>query len=91
MAVLTAPALETAGEIPEWEEIRLRAGRTKAEQVRRAGVPVVATSCENCNLQLTDLNARHTLGVKVVGLMELVVNALLRAKERLALPVEEAA
>jgi len=77
--------------IPEWEEIRLRAGRKKAEQVRRAGVPVVATSCENCNLQLTDLNAHYALGVKVVGLMELVVNALLRAKERQASPAGKAA
>jgi Fe-S oxidoreductase len=77
--------------IPEWEEIRLRAGLKKAEQVRRAGAPVVATSCENCNLQLTDLNTHYTLGVKVVGLMELVVNALLRAKERQAVPIERAA
>ena len=77
--------------IPEWEEIRLQAGRRKAEQVRRAGAPIVATSCENCNLQLTDLNTHYTLGVKVVGLMELVVNALLAAKERQAVPIEKAA
>jgi Fe-S oxidoreductase len=76
---------------PEYEEIRLRAGRKKAEQVRAAGVPIVATSCENCNLQLTDLNAHYKLDVKVVGLMELVVNALLRAKERRALPIAKAA
>jgi len=77
--------------VPEWEEIRMRAGRRKAEQVREAGVPVVATSCENCNLQLTDLNAYYKLGVRVVGLMELVVNALVKAKERQGLPLAEAA
>jgi len=76
---------------PEWEEIRLRAGRKKAEQVRAAGTPVVATSCENCNLQLTDLNSHYKLGVKVVGLMELVVNALLKAKRRHSVPLREAA
>jgi len=77
--------------IPEWEEIRMRAGRKKAEQVREAGAPIVATSCENCNLQLTDLSAHYKLGVQVVGLMELVVNALLKAKERQVLPSADAA
>ena len=75
---------------PEWEEMRMRAGRKKAEQVREAGAPIVATSCENCNLQLTDLNAHYKLGVQVVGLMELVVNALLKAKERQGLPLANA-
>lgn len=77
--------------IPEWHETRMRAGRKKAEQVRAAGAPVVATSCENCNLQLTDLNGHYNLGVMVVGLMELVVNALLAAKNRQAIPLQEAA
>ena len=77
--------------VPEWFETRMRAGRRKAEQIRAAAAPVVATSCENCNLQLTDLNGYYDLGVKVMGLMELVVNALLAAKQRQALPLEEAA
>jgi Fe-S oxidoreductase len=77
--------------VPEWFEIRMRAGRKKAEQIRAAGAPVVATSCENCNLQLTDLSGYYGLGVKVIGLMELVVNALLAARRRQGLPAAEAA
>ncbi|MDQ7842329.1 MAG: (Fe-S)-binding protein [Armatimonadota bacterium] len=77
--------------IPEWFETRMRAGRKKAEQIRAAGAPVVATSCENCNLQLTDLNGYYDLNVQVVGLMELVVNALLKARRRHAVPLPEAA
>ena len=77
--------------VPEWFETRMRAGAKKAEQIRAAGAPVVATSCENCNLQLTDLNSYYKLDVKVVGLMELVVNALLAEKRRQALPLQEAA
>jgi Fe-S oxidoreductase len=77
--------------VPEWFETRMRAGAKKAEQIRAARAPVVATSCENCNLQLTDLNAHYKLGVQVVGLMELVVNALLKAKERQVLPLADAA
>jgi len=68
--------------IPEWEEKRLRAGRKKAEQIRAAGAPLVATSCENCFLQIRDLSEHHNLGVEVTGLMELVVNALLKAQAK---------
>src|SRR3990170_4382936 len=66
--------------IPEWEEKRLRAGRKKAEQIRACGAPVVATSCENCFLQIRDLSEHYNLGVEVTGLMELVVNALLKER-----------
>ncbi len=68
--------------IPEWEEKRLRAGRKKAEQIRAAGAPLVATSCENCFLQLRDLNTHYQLNVEVTGLMELVVRALLAARAK---------
>ena len=68
--------------IPEWEEKRLRAGRKKAEQIRASGAPLVATSCENCFLQIRDLSAHYHLGVEVTGLMELVVNALLMARAK---------
>jgi len=77
--------------VPEWFERRMQAGRKKAEQIRATAAPVVATSCENCNLQLTDLNAHYALNVRVVGLMELVVNALLKAKRRHVVPLPEAA
>jgi len=77
--------------VPEWYETRMRAGGKKAEQIRAAGAPVVATSCENCNLQLTDLDGYYGLNVQVVGLMELVVNALLKARQRHGVPLPEAA
>ncbi len=68
--------------LPEYEERRLRAGRKKAEQIRATGAPLVATSCENCFLQLRDLSGHYALGVEVTGLMELVVRALLKARAR---------
>ncbi len=66
--------------IPEYEERRLRAGRKKAEQIRAAGAKLVATSCENCFLQIRDLSAHYGLGVEVTSLMELVVRALLKTR-----------
>ncbi|RPJ33904.1 MAG: (Fe-S)-binding protein [Planctomycetaceae bacterium] len=62
--------------MPEWEDIRLKAGQPKAEQVHATGASVVIASCDNCRHQLTELNEHYGLNVQVIGLAELVVQAL---------------
>ena len=54
----------------------MRAGHPKASQIRQTGAAIVAASCDNCRLQLGDLSAHYDLGTQVVGLADLVVNAL---------------
>lgn len=62
--------------VPETYELRLRAGRPKAEQVRRSGAEIVVAACENCRLQLGDLSGEYGLGVGVTALADLVVRAM---------------
>ncbi len=62
--------------LPEYEEKRLNAGKPKAEQIKRTGAKIVCAACENCRLQLNDLNSHYGLNIKVVSLAELVVNAI---------------
>jgi Fe-S oxidoreductase len=62
--------------IPEWNEIRLQAGKPKADQIRRTGAKIVITPCDNCQLQINELNEYYGLDIKVSGVSELVVNAL---------------
>ncbi|MCL5962272.1 MAG: (Fe-S)-binding protein [Chloroflexi bacterium] len=62
--------------IPEWEEKRLRSGCPKARQIRATGAEVVVASCDNCRLQLSDLSEHYGLGVEVMGLADVMVNAL---------------
>jgi Fe-S oxidoreductase len=62
--------------LPEAYEIRMAAGKPKADQVRRSGARVVAAACENCRLQLGDLNGHYGLDVGVVALADLVVHAM---------------
>lgn len=64
--------------VPEFEELRATTGKIKADQVRATGARIVATACENCKAQLKLLNERYNLGVQVVGVMDLVANALER-------------
>ncbi|RPI25626.1 MAG: (Fe-S)-binding protein [Chloroflexota bacterium] len=62
--------------LPEAAEIRMLAGKPKAEQVRRSGAQVVVAACENCRLQLGDLSGHYGLGVGVIALADLVVKAM---------------
>jgi Fe-S oxidoreductase len=62
--------------LPEWEDIRLKAGGPKAEQVRATGAKVVIASCDNCRHQFNELTEHYELGVQVMGLTELTVKAL---------------
>jgi Fe-S oxidoreductase len=55
---------------------RIRAGLPKAEQIRGTGAAVVVASCDNCQIQIRDLNEAYGLGVKVSSIAELVVKAL---------------
>jgi Fe-S oxidoreductase len=62
--------------LPEYDEKRLRAGNPKAEQIKKTGARIVAAACENCRLQLGDLNNHYELGVQVTVLADLIVKAL---------------
>ncbi|CUS95557.1 Fe-S oxidoreductase, partial [Candidatus Kryptonium thompsonii] len=70
--------------LPEYYEKRMRAGKPKAEQIKRTGAKIVAAACENCKLQLGDLNNYYNLGVEVKGLVDLVANAILYRKKAYA-------
>ncbi|HDL90542.1 MAG TPA: (Fe-S)-binding protein [Thermodesulforhabdus norvegica] len=56
---------------------RLRAGRVKAEQIRKTGAKIVVTPCHNCYDQLNDLNKEYDLGVRIVSLKELLVETMI--------------
>jgi len=63
--------------IPEWTDIRLEAGKVKAEQIRQTGAKIVATSCDNCRLQISELSEHYGLNTSVTSISELVANALI--------------
>jgi Fe-S oxidoreductase len=62
--------------LPEAVEIRMLAGKPKAEQIKRSGARVVAAACENCRLQIGDLSGYYGLGVGVTALADLVLKAM---------------
>lgn len=62
--------------VPEWQDTRMKAGKPKAEQIRDTKAEVVVASCDNCRHQIDELSNTYDLEVKVVGLSELVSQAI---------------
>ncbi|HEY3318130.1 MAG TPA: (Fe-S)-binding protein [Coriobacteriia bacterium] len=60
----------------EFTDVRLKSGAKKVEQIRATGATVLACPCENCRLQIGELNEVHSLGLRVVPVMDLVVEAM---------------
>ena len=52
------------------------AGRLKAEQIRATGAEVVIAPCANCKKQLKELVAHYELPCRVLGLHDLVLQAI---------------
>ena len=67
--------------LPEYYEKRMRAGKVKSDQIKKTGAKIVAAACENCKLQLADLNNYYNLGVEVKGVVDLVAEAILNRKK----------
>jgi Fe-S oxidoreductase len=62
--------------LAEYEERRIAAGRPKADQIKSTGARVVVAACENCRLQIGDLNEHYNLNVRITALTDLVVQAM---------------
>jgi Fe-S oxidoreductase len=60
----------------EFNDVRLKSGGKKVEQIRATGATVLACPCENCRLQIEELDKVHELGLRIVPVMELVAEAL---------------
>jgi Fe-S oxidoreductase len=60
----------------EFDDIRLKGGQKKVEQIRKTGAKVLVTPCENCRLQIEFLNEKNNLGIRISSMMEMVVSAM---------------
>jgi len=60
----------------EYAERRIKAGKIKAEQIRKTRAEIVATPCHNCIDQLMELNKEYDLKVEIKTISEIVANAL---------------
>ena len=57
-------------------DFRMKSARVKADQVKKTGAQVLATACENCHTQLSELNGHYSMGVEVKFLSSMLADAL---------------
>jgi len=62
--------------LAEYTERRIAAGKPKADQIKNTGAHVVVAACENCRLQIGDLNEHYNLNVRITALTDLVIRAM---------------
>jgi len=62
--------------VPEFADIRMEAGKHKAEQIRRTEASFVVTSCDNCLHQIRELNEHYNLNIETSNVSQFVVKAL---------------
>ncbi len=58
------------------KDFRMKSAKIKAEQVKATNANILATACENCHTQLSELNEHYNLGMNVQFLSSLVADAL---------------
>jgi len=64
--------------IPEFKDLRMRTGKKKVEQIKKTEANTVTSLCEDCRLQLTDLNTHYNLGIQVATVTDLMANAIIK-------------
>jgi Fe-S oxidoreductase len=59
-------------------DFRMKSSRIKADQAKETGATILATACENCHTQLSNLNDHYKMEMQVEFLSSLVADALVR-------------
>ena len=62
----------------ETYDFRMQSSKVKAEQIQASGAGILATACENCHTQLSDLNKHYKLNVDVRFLTAMIADALVQ-------------
>ena len=59
-------------------DFRMKSAKVKVDQVQETGAKILATACENCHAQLSNLNDHYKMDVDVQFLSSLVADALVQ-------------
>jgi Fe-S oxidoreductase len=59
-------------------DFRMKSASVKVDQVNATGAKILATACENCHAQLSNLNDHYQMGVEVKFLSSLIADALIQ-------------
>ena len=59
-------------------DFRMKSATVKVDQIKATGAKILATACENCHTQLSNLNDHYKMGVEVKFLSSMMADALVQ-------------
>jgi Fe-S oxidoreductase len=59
-------------------DFRMKSAKVKVDQIKETGATIIATACENCHTQLSDLNDHYKMGADVKFLSSMIADALVQ-------------
>lgn len=59
-------------------DFRMKSSKVKADQIQETGAKILATACENCQTQLSDLNNHYKMDVEVKFISSMLADALVQ-------------
>lgn len=59
-------------------DFRMKSAKVKVDQVNATGAKILATACENCHTQLSNLNDHYKMGMDVYFLSSMIADALVQ-------------
>ncbi|MBW2180393.1 MAG: (Fe-S)-binding protein [Deltaproteobacteria bacterium] len=62
----------------ETHDFRMKSAKVKADQVQQTEAKILATACENCHAQLSDISKHYNMDVEVKYLSSMVADALIQ-------------
>jgi len=57
-------------------DFRMKSAKVKVDQIKETGATIIATACENCHTQLSNLNDHYKMGAEVKFLSSMIADAL---------------
>lgn len=58
-------------------DFRMKSAKVKVDQIKKSGAAILATACENCHTQLSNLNDHYKMGLNVQFLSSMVADTLI--------------
>jgi Fe-S oxidoreductase len=59
-------------------DFRMKSAKVKVDQIKKTGATIIATACENCHTQLSNLNDHYKMGADVKFLSSMITDALVQ-------------
>ena len=60
-------------------DFRMKSSRVKADQIKETEAKILATACENCHTQLSNLDDHYEIGMEVKFLSSMIADALVQS------------